>query len=1139
MSTTGKEFLEELSALHEVAMSLTERYVHMRKLLDKVLKWYTKNENLQFPDLYSRLVFACEHGHFSAREQLDIHMMRKNAHLVLLEKLEPTEKIYLHDLTALAQTIGKLTATGIPLKIRELLIDYQQAREEEKTYVPESETIVLIRFYVQNIEEGYFQGQADEVDTLSCKVLYDSVNSPFRESLRLVRPGQVMHLLDCQVMGNEITPQIFITDPDYLLDISSVAECIREYGMHPYFYYLNRLQTKETSTPILIGNMANHFLDVFVNAPREQTISFNDTMKDIFKMYPFDISVNAELDDTERKTRFFDDSRKQFEHIQHVVREVFPQQHINVEKAVLEPSFICAQLGIQGRLDFLSVSGDNTVVIELKSGKAPFPETRTELVADNHRAQLFLYQIVIQKVLGIKFKDIHSYLLYSRYADPKANLRMVKPFLDGVKTVLDIRNQIVALERRSAEDEQYFEKMMQHLSPGILINRSGQSEKFLQQFIVPQIEAFKKPFQEASAIERAYFYSFYHFVAKEQFIAKAGVTHYEQSAGHSSVWLSGVDEKLESGEILLDLEIAENLSDHPLPAIRLNIPEYDDNFLPNFRKGDIVILYQRNTPDDNVTNKQVFRGSIIKISHEEVTIRLRNRQSNTQFLPEDSLYAIEHDFMDASFGSMYRGLYCFLNANQERKDLLMHQRALQINISITINKEHLNNDIQNIIKKSKQAEDYFLLVGPPGTGKTSVALRSMVDEFYSEPDTNILLLSYTNRAVDEICESISQITPGIEYIRIGSEFSTDTRFHHRLLQNVIKDHNKREQVKDTLMRCRVFAGTVASISGRSELFRMKKFQVAIIDEASQILEPQLIGILTMKHHSNQNAIGKFIMIGDHKQLPAIVVQSPESSIIKNPLLIQTGITDRRISLFERLYRYHQHDTDSPHWSMLKKQGRMHPEIADFANNAFYEGQLDIVPTPHQSESLSWTVFDKSHALQNIIAGKRTAFFTSIKVPEDKSFKINSDEVRITSLLLQNIFALYQSNNQLFDPITSVGIITPYRSQIALIRKALHQLQIPELEKITVDTVERYQGSQRDIIIYSFCVNHASQLELLSNHFIENEKIIDRKLNVALTRARKQMFIIGNPFFLSKDTTFSAMMKHFLDNNGYFEYIDND
>ncbi len=1126
MNIEGNYFFEVLLDINSSICSLSEKYQKMRVLLSNVLKYITKDQDLQFPDLYSRLVFACEFKNAPKSLELRVHMMRKNAQLISFEKLIPDEKMYFHDLDALAVCISFFTETAIPAEV-DSIFPVSLGLEEPISgpYQAEKEFLPLIRFFVQDVQSGFFTGQADEVSTGICKVVFDEENSPFRQSLKLVKAGQVLHLLDCEISGDEIRPQIFILEPDYLLDISSIAECIKEYGIHPYFYYLNRLPGKETTTPILIGNMANHFLDVFVNAPKSAEISFNDTMKDIFKMYPFDISVNAELDDQDKKNKFFEDSRNQFEHIRHVVRDVFPQQNINVQRAVLEPSFICAQLGIQGRLDFLSLGKDQTVVIELKSGKAPFPENRTDLVAENHKAQLFLYQIVIQKVLGVRFKDIHSYLLYSKYPDPKANLRMVKPYMDGVKAILDIRNQIVSLERRIMEDEHYFEKLIAHISPEVLLNKSGQSEKFIRNYIVPQIEAFKLPFKEATKLERAYFYSFYHFITKEHFIAKAGVSHYEQSPGHASIWLSETEEKLEAGEILLDLEITENLSDQSIPTIRLKVPEYDDNFLPNFRQGDIVMLYQRNHPEDNVTNKQVFRGSIIKISHAEITIRLRNSQSNTQFLPTDSLYAIEHDFMDASFGSMYRGMYSFLNANKDRKNLLLHQRSLEIDQSVSLNIKHLNTDIQNIVLKSKQAKDYFLLIGPPGTGKTSVALKSMVDEFYSEPDTNILLLSYTNRAVDEICESISQISPEIDFIRVGSEFSTEEKFHHRLLQNVIKDLSKREQVKETLMRCRVFVGTVASVSGRSELFRMKKFDVAIIDEASQILEPQLLGILSARHNSGQNAIGKFIMIGDHKQLPAIVVQSPESSIVKNPLLTEAGITDRRISLFERLYRYHQHDTDSAHWSMLKKQGRMHPEIASFANQTFYENLLDIVPTPHQSESLAWEMYDETDTLQNIIAKQRIAFFPSVKVQEDKSFKINSDEVRITATLLQNIYQLYQSHALPFHSALSVGIITPYRSQIALIRKAIHQLNIPELEKITVDTVERYQGSQRDIIIYSFCVNHESQLELLANTFIENEQVIDRKLNVAMTRARKQMFITGNPFFLSKNSVFYAMMKH--------------
>ena len=117
----------------------------------------------------------------------------------------------------------------------------------------------------------------------------------------------------------------------------------------------------------------------------------------------------------------------------------------------------------------------------------------------------------------------------------------------------------------------------------------------------------------------------------------------------------------------------------------------------------------------------------------------------------------------------------------------------------------------------------------------------------------------------------------------------------------------------------------------------------------------------------------------------------------------------------------------------------------------------------------------------------------------------------------------------------MGIITPFRSQIALIKHLIHQLNIPELEQITIDTVERYQGSQRDFIIYSFCVNHANQLDLLSNIYVENDKNIDRKLNVALTRAKEQMYIIGNPFLLEKNVLFNQLITQLKEEENYIDF----
>ena len=114
----------------------------------------------------------------------------------------------------------------------------------------------------------------------------------------------------------------------------------------------------------------------------------------------------------------------------------------------------------------------------------------------------------------------------------------------------------------------------------------------------------------------------------------------------------------------------------------------------------------------------------------------------------------------------------------------------------------------------------------------------------------------------------------------------------------------------------------------------------------------------------------------------------------------------------------------------------------------------------------------------------------------------------------------------FDADKTVGVIVPYRNQIAMIRQAIEPLGVPALENISIDTVERYQGSQRDVMIYSFTVQHRYQLDFLTaNSFEERGRIIDRKLNVALTRARLQMICIGCEEVLKEDTLFKKLIAH--------------
>ena len=694
-----------------------------------------------------------------------------------------------------------------------------------------------------------------------------------------------------------------------------------------------------------------------------------------------------------------------------------------------------------------------------------------------------------------------------------------------VRRVIDLRNRIVADEYgiQLHNNPEYTARKLEEINASTL-NERGLRGRFWETYLRPPIDRFQEKLQRLSAIEKSYFYAVYNFLTKELYTSKSGDVDYEGRTGAASLWLSTLAEKCEAGEIIYNLRIRENhaADEHKayLLLVRSDFEEKElpetvadndiQNVLPNFRQGDAIILYERNCGTDNVTNKMVFKGNIEHLTDYEISIRLRATQQNPSVLPADSLYAIEHDTMDTTFRSMYQGLYAYLSATQERRDLLLAQRPPKFDESLDSLVSQAKDDFTRVALKAQAAQDYFLLIGPPGTGKTSCALKKMVETFHADKGAQILLLSYTNRAVDEICKSLASIRPAVDFIRVGSELSCDETYRTHLIENELASCNRRSEVYERIRSCRIIVGTVAAISGKPELFRLKHFNVAIIDEATQILEPQLLGILCARGEEGGNAIDKFILIGDHKQLPAVVLQSSEQSAIYEESLMSIGLTNLKDSLFERLYRNctarQSSLTSHPSYDMLCRQGRMHPEVALFANRAFYGGRLISVGLPHQLED-SDTVC-------------RLAFYPSIPEKTGTSTKINHSEARIVADLVARI---YEDCRIDFDEARTLGIITPYRSQIALIKKEIAALGIPALNRIMVDTVERFQGSERDVIIYSCCINSYFQLKFVSNLTEEDGTLIDRKLNVALTRARKQMFVTGVPKYLKSNPLYESLL----------------
>ena len=1100
------EYYEELYNLCAVEQEqpLARRYRQLREALERVMRQQMMGTGLQATDLAARINYVATQFALDGREQNQLHTFRLTSNDILNHRKEPSEQEFLRDLRAVAYAYRKIFHEDIPPKLYTLL----PKQETTPAVKREKETrIRRIRVCFDYADESYlYVRPIDVLEEEPVKVNYNKpgVNEEFKDTVEELWRYAQLNLLDVTVDDNGVyTPSFIVLEPDYLLDISSLAECYKDYGSHPANYFLSRLVPIENARPLLLGNIANLFLDEWIYAGEKEP-DYTECMKKAFRQYPIELAACEELRNPQKEKEFAHDCRMHFEHIRETVQKTFLQPGYNLDKndAVLEPSYICEALGIQGRLDYMQ--RDMSSFIEMKSGKADEYAMQGRLEPkENNRVQMLLYMAVLEYSMGQERRSMHPYLLYTRYP----LLYPARASWAQVRRIINLRNCIVASEYgvQLHNHPSFTQRLLAQINPSVL-NQKGLQGRFWEQYLKPSISRFGERMEQLTPLERTYFYTLYNFITKELYTSKSGDVNCESRTGTSALWLSTLDEKRDAGEILYDLTIVENHASQAHKAfIILSIPQYEETFLPNFRNGDVVVLYERNNGMDNVTNKMVFKGNIESITDNELRIRLRAAQQNPLVFPENSRYAVEHDTMDTTFRSMYLGLSSFMDANPERRELLLGQRPPRFDMAYEDRIARTTDDFERVALKAEAACDYFLLVGPPGTGKTSRALRRMVEHFYACPSTQVLLLAYTNRAVDEICRSLSAILPQVDYIRVGSELSCDARFRKHLLENVLAECNNRREVNIRMADCRIYVGTVASIASKPELFKLKHFDVAIVDEATQILEPQLLGILCARFKDGRNGIGKFILIGDHKQLPAVVLQSNEQSEVHDEGLRRIGLYNLKDSLFERLYRFHLQEEHCRAVDMLCRQGRMHPGVASFPNREFYAGKLEALGLPHQ--------------LENVDAPVR--FIPSERDTESVSGKTNRNEARIVAQLAADVYHLYKET---FEVNRTLGVITPYRSQIALIRKEIQALGISALNEISVDTVERYQGSERDVIIYSFCVNYLYQLKFLPNLTEENGVWIDRKLNVALTRARRQLYITGVPDILNHNLIYRRLIQ---------------
>ncbi|KAK2196009.1 bifunctional DNA2-NAM7 helicase-like [Babesia duncani] len=400
-----------------------------------------------------------------------------------------------------------------------------------------------------------------------------------------------------------------------------------------------------------------------------------------------------------------------------------------------------------------------------------------------------------------------------------------------------------------------------------------------------------------------------------------------------------------------------------------------------------------------------------------------------------------------------------------------------------------------------------LIQGPPGTGKTHVAC-AIIDCWHKmDSDERILAVSDSNVAADNLIEGLA--LRGISALRFGSGSESDIQ--EDAIRNLYRYENYKRLRENKMykeaacLRACLFAEAMkrhkiiiaTCVGSGNDALIAEEFPRVIIDECAQSIEA-----------TNLVAIGRkcksLVLIGDHKQLRP-TLHSMEAS--------KRGLA---VSMLERLA-----NAKVAPLHLLNIQRRMHPSIAEFPNVHFYNGKIsnedvnDI--TRPQVLGFKWPCVGYNVAFIDASAGTPNQHFESAS----GTSRINDLEIRVIMAILKSILAAQDVN------ASEIGILTPYDSQRFRIKSHLESLSIAS-EKIEVDSVDGFQGKEKDLIIFSAVrSNREKQMGFLTDF---------RRMNVMLTRARRGLIVIGDQYTLLNDSSNWAPYLHWIHAKGLYIHL---
>ncbi|KAL8691540.1 MAG: hypothetical protein Q9224_004155, partial [Gallowayella concinna] len=493
---------------------------------------------------------------------------------------------------------------------------------------------------------------------------------------------------------------------------------------------------------------------------------------------------------------------------------------------------------------------------------------------------------------------------------------------------------------------------------------------------------------------------------------------------------------------------------------------------------------------------------------------------------EPMSYRIDKDEFSNGMATVRNNLICLMAkdvfGSQALRRLIIENTAptfkpgpSDYSLGNSVSQASLNVDQRNAIEKVMSAKDYALVLGMPGTGKTTTIAH--IIRALTAQGKSILLTSYTHTAVDNILLKIRHDNIGVFRLGATAKVHPDVQEFADLAGTPMKSI---EEIKTAYSRS-VVATTCLGIN--HPIFNQKIFDVCIVDEASQITLPVCLGPIRMAR--------SFILVGDHNQLPPLV-QNSEA---------REGGLD--VSLFKMLS-----DNQPSSVVNLEHQYRMCEEIMSLSNALIYNGRLKCgngavaqrsirIPRMealnqhhHTPSSLMSAHLNPKTVCLNPTRG--LCWIRDLLDPSTKACFVNTDPLlplsgesetgsRIVNMCEATLCTqLVQALLTTGVPATDIGVITLYRSQLALIKQNLRQYH-PAVEMHTAD---KFQGRDKEVVILSLVRSNESRNvgDLLKDW---------RRVNVALTRARTKLLILGSKCTLKGNILLEQFVK-LMDSKGW-------